>query len=487
MVGHLQAPQVPQQLVFVVTGTAAQFGDFARGGAFHQGAVELTVMPAEFLAQLAGAGGDLLGFAAVRTQARGAEGEHFEQAAGFGFFHVTKSQGEAVVALLFGQSEAEEPFVERPFVLQEGDFEVLAEQLAAQLLETVERLPVGGECGLGLAALLFAAAEHAPGQLFERRQLEQAQAVERFAGHPPRLLGFVLVEQQGGKQDLAEQSAVGHAAVGESGVGGARRRHGFARAAGAAEQHGPVIIDQGRPQVVAFPFKDPPRASQLFERLGVLTTTAFGERGIGERLGRFVSQLEAVEQKVGALRQTGGVVGQVELEVDLGQVEVAQGLVVIVSGPYAVLARGLITPDGAGIFAAQKIQVGDVVVRLDHQTVEAFGQAIGAVLLINLERFLEMMEADVAGRDVAQANGGVLGAALAHKFLVRGAVPFEGLGPAILTGENIGEVVVEDGQAQTVAELLEPNAGLFFETVDPIQLAEVGEVGQSARTGDGSA
>ena len=93
----------------------------------------------------------------------------------------------------------------------------------------------------------------------------------------------------------------------------------------------------------------------------------------------------------------------------------------------------------------------------------------------------------MAGRDVAQANGGVLGAALAHKFLVRGAVPFEGLGPAILTGEDIGEVVVEDGQAQTVAELLEPNAGLFFETVDPIQLAEVGEVGQSARTGDGSA
>jgi hypothetical protein len=275
-----------------------------------------------------------------------------------------------------------------------------------------------------------------------------------------------------------------HPAAGERVAGFLGGRHRFLEATGTAEQHRAVEVDQRRPQPIAFPLEDAPRLAQRRQRAVRAAAAAGGERRVGERLGRLVGQLELGEKLVGAAGEPRRIGGEVELEVDLRKVEIAQRLVIAVAGPDARLARRLVAGDRDGVFAAQEIEIGDVVVGLDHQTLEPFGEAEGAALPVDLERLLEVVQADVARRDVAQADRRVLGSPERDELAVGGAVALERLGPAVLAGQYVGQVVVENGEAQPVAPPFEDLPRLGFEPVDPPQLAEIGEVGQRARAGD---
>jgi hypothetical protein len=94
---------------------------------------------------------------------------------------------------------------------------------------------------------------------------------------------------------------------------------------------------------------------------------AGSDRQIGHGLGRFVAQPELLEGVESAPRQMGAFLAQIQLEVHFRLVQVAQPLVIGVAHRVAVLPRGAIEIDGAGVLASQVVQIGDVVIGFGDQ------------------------------------------------------------------------------------------------------------------------
>ena len=183
-----------------------------------------------------------------------------------------------------------------------------------------------------------------------------------------------------------------------------------------------------------------------------LSAHAHGE--VGERLGRLVRHLQALEPGQGLLGQGHALVEEVQLEVQLRLVEVAQRAVVGVAERLRARPRGLVELEGHRVFAAKVVQVGDVVVGLHHQPGQAVRLAEGARLAVDGEGPGEVVQADVADRDVAEGDRHVVGRAHLAQRGQRALVEAEGLREPVAPVVQVRHVGVQARQAEAVAESL---------------------------------
>ena len=92
---------------------------------------------------------------------------------------------------------------------------------------------------------------------------------------------------------------------------------------------------------------------------------------------------------VGEVREVACLAAEVELEVDLGLVEVAQRAVVVLLDLEAARAGQLVEADRLGVLAFQIVEVGDVVVRLHLQEMHAVRVAVAFQLRVGRQRLVE--------------------------------------------------------------------------------------------------
>ena len=254
------------------------------------------------------------------------------------------------------------------------------------------------------------------------------------------------------QQELAQCGLSAQRRWGEELKRAFRKCAGLRQAPFLVEHQGLVQID-GRSQglVLLAGEQVPSLAEQVQRKLGI-AVMAGSDRQIGHGLGGFVAHPELLEGVESPPRQVRAFLAQVQLEVHFRLVQVAQPLVIGVPQRVAVLARGAIELDGAGVLASQVIQIGDVVIGMGHQQRHVVALRVGPHFVIRLQRLVELVQADLAGGHVLQRDGHVLGlVADAGKRRVGALVPFQGLFKAVLTVENVAHVGVQPRQPEVVA------------------------------------
>ena len=133
-------------------------------------------------------------------------------------------------------------------------------------------------------------------------------------------------------------------------------------------------------------------ADKLFSCLGKqlqplknLPLLAGGNGGEGQRLGSFVAKPELLKGFVSGRRKFGRFCAQVEFEIDLSKIEIAQRHLVRIACFLCVgggIAKHL---DRASILAAKKMEISDVVICISNENRHAFLFAVLAGLLMEFQ------------------------------------------------------------------------------------------------------
>jgi hypothetical protein len=123
-----------------------------------------------------------------------------------------------------------------------------------------------------------------------------------------------------------------------------------------------------------------------------------------------------------------------------------------VAGDLTGTPRGKQHFDGPAVFAAEIVQVGDVVVGLIAQQRHAVALARFAGFLITLERAGKVIQADQAHRHVAKDDGDALGVFVRQQASVSALVVSDGFLETILAVKDVAEVDFKPRETPRVVE-----------------------------------
>ena len=207
-----------------------------------------------------------------------------------------------------------------------------------------------------------------------------------------------------------------------------------------------IQIDQREPRHVAFAAEQLPRASEQAACARRIAASARRDGEVGHRLRLFVHHPQCAELRARAFGEFGGFIAQVQFEIHLGAIQVAERAVIGVAHALAVLPSRAVQLQRPGIFTAQVVQVGDVVVGLRHEERHLVTVAIRPGGVVRLQRAGEIPEIDLTERHVAEHRRDVRRLADRGKLLVRAAIERQRLLEPILPGLDVGDVAVETSQ-----------------------------------------
>ena len=480
----------PQQFFFLLSSATPEQANL-RPHTFLSGhllQIDLAVEPVQLLAQMANSLRQFTALVVARLERVGAKCHEVGQATGLGLLHVLKRRlhplgirgGRRVVlcraAAVILHGQCDQALVNEQLVLEEGDLQIVAVQLAAHLLQPSVRLLERREGGAGLSDSLFDLPQQPESSMLERRQLLTLETAQRCPCTGSGLLHVVQIEMQAGDQQLAHDGPRLGIGTCEGQQRLASQRHRLVHTTLAGQYHGTVEVDQGRPQPVLFSQEDPAGLVEQAQRQVGLAAMAHGDRSIGQRLSGFQRQLLAFESAKGRPRQLHRLLGQIELEIGLRETEVAHGAVVVVAQLFGLLAGQSVEPDRLRIFATQVMKIARVVVDLHDEPRKILALTEGTALLVRLEGLPKVEQVGVAHRDVTKANGGIACPVQRQELAMGSPVKAEGLLPLILTREDYREVVIQDCQAQTIAECLKHLPRLRFPSVDVLIVTQIGQI-----------
>ena len=205
--------------------------------------------------------------------------------------------------------------------------------MAAEVLEQFRRHPVRGDGAGVVAGGLRHLAGDQMGAESERRGVQRLRPGQ--GRRRPRLcLGDVAALQRDPRQEqLAHHRLAGQLRRREERQGRERQLARLERALLVVVDHRLIEIEDGHPGLVALAAEPILGLLEQFERLHLPALLAGGDGQEGDRLARLVRQPELLE---GGQRRGGepaALLAHVELEHDLGLVEVAQRLVVAIADP----------------------------------------------------------------------------------------------------------------------------------------------------------
>ena len=153
----------------------------------------------------------------------------------------------------------------------------------------------------------------------------------------------------------------------------------------AEQDQGFIEVHQRQPDAVLLAREQPPCALEQRERFAEVSLGARSDGHVGQRLGHFVIHPEVVEAGHRAFAEESGFLAQVQLEIHLRAVHVAQGAVIGVVQVVAFRLGRAVQVDGARVLAAHVVEVRDVVVRPEDQQRHAVLLAVLACLPVGLE------------------------------------------------------------------------------------------------------
>src|SRR5713101_2674335 len=149
---------------------------------------------------------------------------------------------------------------------------------------------------------------------------------------------------------------------------------------------------------------------------------------------------------------------QVQLEVNLRKVEMAESKMISVTSYLAGAPRGKKQFDCSAVFAAEVVQIGDVVVRLIAQQRHPVPLARFACFLITVQRPGKVIQANQAHRHVAQDDGDTLCVLIWQQAPISTLVMSNSFIETILPVKDITEV---DFEACETPGVVEPCEDLF--------------------------
>ncbi len=219
-----------------------------------------------------------------------------------------------------------------------------------------------------------------------------------------------------------------------------------------------VDVDQGRPEVVALADEHLPRAGEELKRAEHFALPAHADGEVGERLRRLVRHLQGLEAGEGLLGQGDAFLQEVQLEVELRLVEVAERAMVGVTQRLRARPRGLVELEGQRVLAPQVMQIGDVVVGLHDQAREPVRFAERSRFAMDGQGLGEVVQADVAHRHVTERDGHVVGRADFPQRGLCALVQREGLREPVAAIVEVRDVDVQTCEAEPVPQALEDGA-----------------------------
>ena len=169
-----------------------------------------------------------------------------------------------------------------------------------------------------------------------------------------------------------------------------------------------IEIEEPGPDEIFFGGKHGASFCEAFECVDGFSLLAVGDGFVGESFCGFVAHAEFFETKETLVGHFAGFFAEVELEIDFREVQMAEGKMIGVAGDFAGAARGEEHFDRATVFAAEIVEIGDVVVGLIAKEGHVVADAEFARFLVAVEGFGEIVEADEAHGHVVEGDGGAL-------------------------------------------------------------------------------
>src|SRR5258706_11443129 len=150
----------------------------------------------------------------------------------------------------------------------------------------------------------------------------------------------------------------------------------------------------------------------------------------------------------------------------------AQREAIHVAARFAGATRGEEHFNGAAVFAAEVIEIRNVVVGLVAKTRQVMTHAKVTGFLVALQRTREVVQVDQAHGHVVQRDSHVFPISKGGERFIGALVLSESLLKAILPMENVSDVVIQAGQAPLFSELREDLPRAFGGCEGPVILSE---------------
>ena len=165
-----------------------------------------------------------------------------------------------------------------------------------------------------------------------------------------------------------------------------------------------------------------------------------------QTLGRLISHFQTLELSEPELSKFRSLVTQVQFQIDFREVEIAQRVVITIGNLIAAQTRRAKHIDRPAVFAAQKIEIGDVVICLSNQEGHAMLFAILASVLVSFKRLLKFAKAYEADRQIAQYRSDAFSILVFGDALIGFAVAGQRICKPVLAVVHIADIDFEPRQ-----------------------------------------
>src|SRR6202795_2351263 len=233
----------------------------------------------------------------------------------------------------------------------------------------------------------------------------------------------------------------------------------FEVAAFVEEKEALIEVEKPGPDEIFFGGEHGPGVCEALEGEGGFSLLAVGDGFVGEGFCGFVANAELFKTKETFVGHFAGFFAEVQLEIDLRKIQVAECEMIGVAGYFAGAARGKKHFDGAAVFASKIVQVGDVVIGLIAQQWHPEALARFASFLITCERPGKVIQADQAHRHVAEDDGYTFCVLIRQQTFISALVLRNSLLEAILAVKDVAKIDIETCETPRVVETGEDSSG----------------------------
>ena len=218
------------------------------------------------------------------------------------------------------------------------------------------------------------------------------------------------------------------------------------------QEKGLVKIEKPGPDEIFFLREHFARLCKQFKGLHSLPLLAISDGFVREGLRGLVTHVQFLKAAKSFVRHFARLLAQVQLEVDVGEVEVAKSEMIRIADGLAGAASRIERLDCAAVFPAQVVQVGNVVVGLRDQQGHAVLFADRAGSPVGGECPGKVVQADEADGHVAENHSHGLVVLVRRKALIGPLVMREGFLESILAVIDVADVDFEPRQAEGLIE-----------------------------------
>ncbi len=204
-------------------------------------------------------------------------------------------------------------------------------------------------------------------------------------------------------------------------------------------------------------------------RLPLLTVS---DSSVRQRFCRFVAHAQLFEARETFRGHFPGFFAQIQFEVNVRKIQIAKCLMVGVAGGLAGAPRRVELLDSDAVFAAEIMEVRDVVVGLRHQQRHAVLLAQLASLLVAIQRSGKIIQINQTHRQIAEDGGHCFAVFVGHQADVGALVVCDRFFEPVLAVIDVANVDFQPRQAPCIVEPRKDVPRAFGSLKRPVILAK---------------